>query len=79
MSDSWSVINETLPLELAARTMAYKVEDNEYNCLTFVNNVYNDLEKTTELCGNWNMTVPKEIKFYINATWYGQNSNAYYY
>ena len=75
MSNSWHDIDRVLPLELAARSVAYEVADKNYTCDGFILPIINDQARTTYICTNYNMTSPKEIKFYINATWYGSNTD----
>ena len=73
MNNSWRDINRVLPLELAARSIAYQVAIKNYTCENFMAQV-DDYSLGDEICALYNMTIPKKAKFYINATWYGSNS-----
>ena len=75
MNESWTELNNTLPLELASRTMAYLVESGTYSCQGFLYNIYGSRVKATRLCNEYPMNKPSTMKFYINATWYGTGTN----
>ena len=73
MSNSWHDIDRVLPLELAARSIAYQVASNNYTCEDFMAQVP-DYTMGDTICKRYNMTIPNKAKLYINATWYGANS-----
>ena len=71
MNESYSQINDTLPLELISRTMAYQVNNGVYNCERFFYNVNTGSQQAQDICNSFDMKNPEQVKFYINATWYG--------
>ena len=77
MNNSWTQLRDTLPIEVIARTMSYQIKQNDnYNCIDMMNIVYGDVDRANKTCTNHNMTDPNSIKFYINATWYGDSKYA---
>ena len=79
MNQTWNRLEETLPLELISRSIAYSVLTRNYTCKGFVLGVYDGDEVLQKaLCNNHSMTDPDEIKFYINATWYGEEYVEYF-
>ena len=78
LSQSWQQLNATLPLELVSRQIAYFTDQEGYpDCESFVNQIYQNLTKSIQLCEDYEMTNPATVKFYINATWYGKNTTYY--
>ena len=69
-----------LPIELMARSVSYYIaiaKGSYPSCERFVEPIYLNEIKAEQLCAKYSMKSPIDIKFYINATWYGENSEDY--
>ena len=74
MNNSWTHLRDSLPIEIIARTMAYQVKTGLYNCESMAYVAYQNTKQANSLCNGYNMTDPNQMKFYVNATWYGDSS-----
>ena len=73
MNNSWTQLRDTLPIEMIARTLSYQIKETIYNCENMVNIAYDDYTRSELECLKHDMTNSTTIKFYINATWYGDS------
>ena len=70
INNSYSLIEETLPLDLTTRTLACWINRNAYNCHTYIDYVTTNKTLQDSICTQYNFTDVDSLKAFVNATWY---------
>ena len=80
MNQSFNLLKEVLPLEFTARVLAqsiYATRNNtgehgsvRQNCSYFIDQVIWNATIANEICLKYNFSDVKDLKFFINGTWY---------
>ena len=73
LNNSYSLIYDTLPLDLTTRRLASYNKANSKDCASYVSLVTTDQSQVTAACSNHDFTNVDQLKYYVNATWYGDS------
>lgn len=64
-------LSASLPNDLTTRVLAGKIKAAGTDCAYYWKEAMVEEAKATEICDGVDFTDPQTLKFYINATWYG--------
>ena len=70
LNNSYSFINETLPLDLTTRMLASYNKVQGKSCKDYMSMVLFDEGEISSVCQGENFTDINDLKTWVNATWY---------
>ena len=70
INNSYSLIEQTLPLDLSTRAFASYMKTNSFDCHHYIDQATTDTKKQDSICTAYDFTDVQALKLFVNATWY---------